>query len=215
MAAWFGRKRKVTPTIDSFSFAVSGWKYHGERRPNEMRVWETPEGDAVSLHFFGIPPDIPAADSIEGIAALYAEGLRASGAKVVECSRTTAADCPCVRLVIKAPQQPSGMMYQGMFTLPFRDFSFVVKIQCPEVGETGFREAILLAQRMKAGETPNTSGSGPVLSDWDPDAPEHDTRFPKHPISRLRRLLAHVQSTATIDGAVRALPCFRLPGAAP
>lgn len=215
MAAWFGRKREVTPTIDSLSFGTSGWKYHGERQPNEMRVWQTPEGDAVSLHFFGIPPNLPAARSIEDIATLYAEGLRASDAKLVECSLTTVADCQCICLLIKVPQRPSGMMYQGVYTLPFRDFSFVVKIQCAEVGATGLREAVLFAQRSKAGGTPNTSGSGPVFSDWDPDAPEHDARFPTHPISRLRRLLAHVQSTATIDGTVRALPGFRLPGGAP
>jgi hypothetical protein len=215
MAAWFTRKRDVTPTIDSLSFDTSAWKYHGEQQPNQRRLWETIERDAVLLHFFGIPPDLPPVRTMGELSAFYAEGLKASGAKVVECELDRLAGCPAIRLLIKVPQKPHGMMYQGVLTLPFRDFSFVVKIQCQETGTTGIRETILFEKRMRAGDTPQIGGPGPVFPDWNPDAPEHDLSFPTHPISRLRRLLGHVMSTATLDPSVRELPGFPLPGSAP
>jgi len=209
--SWFGRKPDATPTLDSLQFDASGWKYHGEQQPNPMRVWETPEHDAVSLHFFAVAPDRPACTSVAELTRFYEQSLKGSAAKVVECRLTQVAGCAAVRLIIKAPQKPSGMMYQGALTLPFRDFSFVVKVQCPEVGMTGVREAILFDERRAAGEMPAVGGAGPVFPGWNPDAPEHDARFPNHPISRLRRLLDRIAQSATMDETVRRLPGFRLP----
>jgi hypothetical protein len=210
MAAWFGRKRDVTPAIDALSFDASAWKYHGEPQPNQMRLWQTPDHDAVSLHFFAIAPDLPRVRSTQEISAFYADGLKSSEATIVECNLAQVAHCPAIRLIIKVPQKPHGIMYQGVFTLPFRDFSFVIKIQCAEVGTTGVREAVLLDERIKSGDTPNVSGSGPVFPDWNPDAQEHDVRFPAHPISRLRRLLEHVNRTATMAASVSQFPRFHL-----
>jgi hypothetical protein len=212
MMKWFGRKPEAAATIDSFSFDTSGWTYHGEREPNQMRVWETPEGDAVSLHFFGIAPNIPVVASMDELCAFYDGGVKALGAKVVECGLAHVAGCPSVRLIIRVPQRPHGMMYQGVFTVPFRDFSFVVKIQCQENGTTGVRECFLFEDRMQAGETPNISGSGDLFPGWDPDSAEYDQRFPKHPVSRLRRLLEHVVKTAAMDASVGSRARFRLPG---
>jgi hypothetical protein len=107
------------------------------------------------------------------------------------------------------------MMYQAAVTVPFRDFSFVVKIQCPENGTTGMREAILLEKRMRAGEKPNAGNPGEPFVGWNPDALEHDSAFPAHPISRLRRLLKEIESTAALAEEIRELPKFRLPGRAP
>jgi hypothetical protein len=104
------------------------------------------------------------------------------------------------------------MFYQGAFTLPFRDFSFVVKVQCREAGITGIREAILFDQRRAGGAMPSLDKAGPPFPDWNPDAAEHDAKFPTHPISRLRRLLAHIAQSATMEETVRALPPFPLTG---
>src|SRR5262245_66337926 len=44
------------------------------------------------------------------------------------------------------------MVYIGSIILPFHDFSYVLKIQCLELGTTGFRDAIVLDRMMAAGE---------------------------------------------------------------
>jgi hypothetical protein len=212
--AWFGRKSSA-PSIDSLKFETDGWKFHGEKEPGQMRLWETPDSDAVLLHFFGVPPNLPVTNTVDDISAMYASGLAAGGGKVVECTVGKFAHCDAVRLLLKAPQKPSGMMYQAAVTIPFRDFSFVVKIQSPEHGSTGVREAVLAEKRMAAGEMPDVSGKGPFFRDWNPDAPEYDEQFPTHPVSRVRRILAHVARTASLDQAVASLPKFPLPGGTP
>ena len=179
-----------------------------------MRLWETPDRDAVSLHF-GMSPDLPVANTVDEISAMYASGLSGVRGRVIECTISEFAGCDAVRLLLKVPQKPSGMMYQAAVTVPFRDFSFVVKIQCPEFGTTGLREAILFEKRMQAGEKPDVDMPGEPFVGWNPDAPEHDASFPAHPVSRLRRLLKGVESSAALDEEIRQLPKFRLPGGAP
>jgi hypothetical protein len=210
MMAWFGSK-KATPSIDSLRFATADWKYHAERETVEMRLWETADHDAVFQHFFGKPPDLPVAKSIDEISAMYASGLVAARGRIVECAIGEFARCKAVRVLLKVPQKPTGMMYQSAVTVPFQDFSFVVRIQCSEVGTTGVREAILFEKRMRAGERPNLQKPGEPFPGWNPDAPRHDAAFPSHPISRLRRLLSGIQNAASIDEKVRQLPAFPLP----
>jgi len=88
----------------------------------------------------------------------------------------------------------------------------VVKVQCPERGITGMREAVLADKRLATGEEPDVSGKGPFFRDWNPDAQEYDAQFPTHPVSRARQTLAHVARSASLDEAVARLPKFELPG---
>ena len=104
--------------------------------------------------------------------------------------------------LIKSPQEGHGYTYLGSFTIPFRDFSFVVKCQCMERGTTGIREAILTEIAFQSGAM-TLDAAGKVTGGLDCDAVEHDPRFPQHPLSRLRRVLGRIEATAVLDPAVR------------
>jgi hypothetical protein len=212
--AWFGRQPAATPTIDSLRLYASDWKYLGEREPGRMRLWETPDGDAVILHFFAKAPDLPTFAKAGDVRSFYLAQLGTTKAKLVNCGIIQVAMQPAVMLTIKVPQTPSGMMYQGVFTIPFRDFSFVIKVQSPESGTTGVREAVLTQRRLAAGEVPKLGGSGAIFPGWDPDAVAYDKDFPKHPVSRLRRVLKGISLSASLDESVRRLSPFPLPGSA-
>ena len=129
-------------SLDSVTFDTS------ELEPREgrdgVRVWQTRAGDGLGLFYFPIPPDIPVGlDSIVAIrAACRRKALEAGGA-IIEVDRLALDGCPTIREIIKIPQQPHGMTYMGSFILPFRDFSYVVRVECPERGVTGFREAVV------------------------------------------------------------------------
>jgi hypothetical protein len=126
---------------------------------------------------------------------------------------------------MKVAQQPSGRTYLGMLTLPFRDFSFVLKIQCEERGMTGIRDAVLLDRLMRSGEV-DLDATG-ALTGWadDPYDPqnraamvrnraerlEYDAMFPDHPLSRARVMLEGFERSLRVSSNVRDQPPFVFP----
>jgi hypothetical protein len=149
------------PSLDAVRFDTKGYKYQGEAQPGRVRVWHTPEGDGLGVYFFTVPPDLPAnATSVDDLAAFYSRLLGDSGGKLVEARVVEAGGCTAVRTIFSVPQQPSGRTYIGSLTVPFRDFSFVFKCQCPERGMTGSKEAILLDRSMAANEPMQKNDGG-------------------------------------------------------
>jgi len=116
------------------------------------------------------------------------------------------------------------MTYLGSLTLPFRDFSYVLKIQCPETGITGTRDSTVLNALLKAGKV-SIDNSG-QLEAWmeDPydasvtgslaknksEAEEYDLQFPSHPLTRLRAALGHVQQTLRVNEELKNEARFEL-----
>lgn len=128
-------------SLDDVSFDTSTLTLDGDR--NGVRVWWTPAGDLVSLHYFPVPPDIAADTSDLGKMWEFARSRRAS-TRAVQVSLETIdiQGCRLVRQIVKVPQEPSGMTYIGSVTAPFRDFSFVLKIEAKEEGMTGIRDNV-------------------------------------------------------------------------
>jgi hypothetical protein len=112
---------------------------------------------------------------------------------------------------LSVPQQPSGRTCVGSLTVPFRDFSFVVKCQCAEGGPTGLKEALLFDRSRAAGEPMQVEGGRFHIPGWDPDAERHDAEFPGHPVARVRRVLRQVAGSLNIATEVWQLPGFPLP----
>ena len=197
------------PSLDFVSFDTTDLRF--DRTEAGRKVWVTPGGDGVSLYFFDKPPDLPAGlTSPEQSGDFYRPMLRASPAKLVEVGTTAVSACPAVRLIIKAPQQPHGMTYVGSLTVPFRDFSFVLKAQCQEHETAGVREAVLFDRLLASGRVA-LNEAGQVSGQWNPDDAQYDAEFPKHPLSRLRALLKRMETTCTVDAETLTQPRFPLP----
>jgi hypothetical protein len=148
---------------------------------------------------------------VDELAAFYRRLLGDAGGKLVEVAVVVAGDCSAVRTILSVPQQPSGRTYVGSLTVPFRDFSFVLKCQCAEGGPTGFKEALLFDRSRAANEPMQIEGGRFHIPGWDPDDPKHDAEFPDHPVARARRVLEHVAGSLVVAGEVRELPGFSLP----
>jgi len=141
--------------------------------------------------------------------------------------------CLTVRTIFKSGQQPHGMTYIGSITLPFRDVSYVLKVQCRETGITGMREAVVLDRMMASGQVTVGRGSEDQLQihGWSQDpydpainAPlmrnlaenEHyDAQFPHHPLSRLRSVLRQLQPSLRLAPELKEVPPFVYPPATP
>ena len=196
--------RRLSPLsnrVDSIRFDTAGFTF--QREGDNTRVWLTPDGDPVGLFHFAIKPDIPAAlDSIDALRAFSRSATAAAGGAIIEVETVSVDRSLALRQIIKVPQQPHGMTYVGSILLPFRDFSFVIKVHGQERGTTGRR----------AGSRPRRVGLDPAVRDGFSrnlaESAEYDARFPNHPLSRLRRTLAHLQRTIQVGDDVRRSPPF-------
>jgi hypothetical protein len=208
------------PSLASVTFDASGFHFQDER--DGARVWHTPAGDAIGIFYFPLKPDIDAdVRSVEKIRQAIRPRVTAAGAAIIELETTTTDGCLALRQIIKVPQQPHGMTYVGSLILPFRDFSFVIKVQCQEHGMTGIRDSIIANEALGDGRVTwdREEVKGWMYDPYDSalhrgfhwnlsDAPEYDVRFPNHPLSRLRPVLAHLELTLRVTNEVKESPPY-------
>lgn len=162
----------------------------------------------LSLHFFGLPPDLPASlDDGPALRAALTRLTADAGGGLIEASVKSLGQLPALKQILKLPLpgQPSGQAFIGSFTVPRANCSTVIKIQAPERGMTGMREAMVMAQ---VGHdkyfrphpyAPEVQGGLPFHA---ADHVQWDAQFPDHPLSRVRRTLD------ALSGAVQVVPEF-------
>jgi hypothetical protein len=215
------------PNLNSLQFDTAGLTLRQEEEA--QRAWLTATGDAVSTHFFPLAPDIQAAlDDIDELRRFYRRTVTTSGLGMIEVDTLRIDGCTAIRTVFKVPQQPTGRTYLGALTLPFRDFSFVAKAQCPEYGMTGLRDTVVLNEMLASGRIkPDESNKDGAIPGWmrDPydlavvgpmlrnlaEDEEYDTRFPDHPLSRCRALLHRLQDSLKLVPDAASAPPFLFP----
>ena len=187
-----------------------------------VRVWSTPAGDGLGLFHFAMPPDLEGLHDIDRLRAFYRRAAGGAGLGIVEVERRTLDGCAVVRTIMKAPQEPRGRTYLASLTFPFRDFSYVWKVQCAERGITGMRDTVVFGALLANGTVTQDAANGVVgwLADpYDPtfagpmcrnrsEAVEHDARFPEHPLSRARAVLGHLEQTVRVAPNVRGAAPF-------
>ena len=203
--------REIWNPLELITFDSTGFEPQGEI--NGTRVWYSPANDGVGLYYYGVPPDINCdIANVQAVRDFYRLAATNAGLAIIEVETAMIEGCHAIRTIIKAPQQPTGMTYLGSITLPFRNFSFVLKVQCAEHGTTGFREAAVLNRLISNGEV--TISSDDEIQGWmqDPydssikaplmrnqsEACEYDSQFPDHPLSRARQVLDHIEKTMVI-----------------
>jgi hypothetical protein len=198
---------------------------HGVDLPDFRQLdactWVNDEGDAVTVSYFGLPPDLPA--PLEDLPRLrweMAHGTARAGGTLVEVNVQWFAGLPALVQINKFrnPGQRTGLIFLGSFTVPRATCSVVVKVQSVEHGTTGIRESIVAAEVgfeqafLPHPFAPELRGPLPFNR---ADDPCYDARFPQHPLSRTRRLLGRLASTVRTDPAFAALPPFVGPPPAP
>ncbi|MEV6399044.1 hypothetical protein AB0M39_30400 [Streptomyces sp. NPDC051907] len=183
-------------------------------RPVDHDVWANDEGDVLSLHLFGLAPDLPASlDDGPALRAALTRHTAEAGGGLIEASVKTLGELPALRQIVKLPLpgQPTGQAFIGSFTVPRATCSTVVKIMAPERGTTGIREATVMAQVGHEAYfrphpyAPEVQGGLPFHA---ADHVQWDAQFPDHPLSRVRRTLADLAEVVQVDPGFAALPPF-------
>ncbi|GAA3477791.1 hypothetical protein GCM10018966_023210 [Streptomyces yanii] len=187
-------------------------------RPMDHDTWGNDDGDVLSVHFFGLPPDLPAGlDDGPMLRESLTHYTAQAGGGLIEASVKRLGELPALRQILKLPLpgQQHGQAFIGSFTVPRAGCSTVVKVQAAEHGMTGMREAVVLA---KVGHehyfrphpyAPDVQGGLPFHA---ADHERWDAEFPDHPLTRVRRTLAVLAEAVTVVPEFAALPEFTGPG---
>ena len=215
-------------SLQSLKFDRTGWILFQESESKLVFGNDAKEpSDVLSVHYFPIPPDIVAPlNDIKTLRDSYRSGANQAGAGLISADILTAGGVPAVKTLLKFPQEPTGMTYVGSISMPFRDFSYVVKVQCFEVGMTGAREAVVMAHLLQEGKA-EIDPEKNRLKGWstDPYDPEQefpnmpnmaedeqwDGEFAGHPLTRVRRHLEKLLDTLDLDDELFEAEPFRGP----
>ncbi|MFJ2092939.1 hypothetical protein ACIOEW_27260 [Streptomyces sp. NPDC087901] len=186
-------------------------------RPVADDTWANDRDDVMSLHFFALPPDLPAGlDDGPALRNALTHHTARAGGGLIEASVKKLGELPALRQILKLPlpDRPSGQAFIGSFTVPRAGCSTVVKIQALEQGMTGMREAVVLA---KVGPqdyfrthpyAPDVQGGLPFHV---ADHAQWDAEFPDHPLTRVRRALDALAQAVSVTPDFAALPPFACP----
>jgi hypothetical protein len=193
-SGWF-RGKRVAPPLDGIAFDRTGMTHEGVQ--NGQSTWTTADGDSL-FAWCNLRSKPLARMSVDQMKRSIVSGLAEHPVKLVELSPITIDGCPVLRMIRKGPQRPTDMTYTATLSFLFRDFAPVIAVMCPERGMTGLREAVLLDRLLGTGEVTITQPPR-IDGNWNPDDKRYDPEFPEHPLSRARRLLAHVERTCRLS----------------
>ena len=210
------------PDLDSLHFDHDGWQAI-ESKPH-IRVW----GDDIrslssvlSLEYFDKPPEIAVSlKDINSIRFIYRDLANQSGAGLIFADTFIINGTDCIETIFKMRQANRGIVYIGSLTIPFAQFSYVVKVQTVEIGFTGVREAVVYNQLL---DTAQFDADGKIAN-WEKDpydpngaypfmpnmaeAIEYDAMFPQHALSRVRETMKSVRETIAFSDELRGASRF-------
>ncbi|MGZ3147878.1 hypothetical protein ACVDFE_39025 [Lentzea chajnantorensis] len=191
------------------TFDTTGFQQH------EENSWLHGGGDRLALTVYDGPADLPVGlDDLQGLRRELAVRYAPTGC-LVEAQVVRLGDVPALLQIAKVPlgNRP-GQAFGLSLTVQGVNAHAVLSLVAEERGTTGVREGVLAAeigfQRwvLPHPYAPQVQGRLPFHAG---DDPRFDSRFPDHPLSRVRRLMHQLVSTARVDPAFVAPPAPQLP----
>ena len=196
-------------SADSVTFDASRYEYQGIK--NETKVWHTSDGDGLGVYFFSKNPDIPRGLTNTSQLLEYYSSKLDEKFRAIECRVLQVDEIAAVWFIAGGSDGPSGAsVFVGSLTIPFHDFSYVIKMQAHERGTTGMREAIFVDLALRNGTGIIQNGKF-VAKGSSADDEQFDKVVPQHPLSRLRRELRAIAGSVRIDEKVKRIKPFDLP----
>jgi hypothetical protein len=205
---WHGGDKVLSP-LRSVRLTLQGWRE--EKTRGDLRVWRDSQGAVLSLAI----PDRPFALSELTDETALREWCRSlaesQSAGLIDAGLATGALGAEVRLIYKRLQIPA-YSFTGMLFLP--DQQHVWTVVAGEHGTTGVREAVITAELMNSGtltveDYERSWARDPYDVDYHAvdrrvlrfrsDDECYDERFPEHPLSRARRVLAALPGSIQIE----------------
>ena len=199
------------PNIKAIKLPELGW-VEGDTTKS-IKKWGDADGTmAISLNFFEGEPDISSLKTIDGLRQYYRDTISSSQGAIIEVELVVLHGVQCIRTVLKFPQNPSGSTYLTSLIIPFAMCSYVVKIQAPELDLSGIRESFIIKKLLREDVISKTA-NGYINWSFDPYKADYisrnlmnrseevkwDARFPTHPLTKSRKLMAEIEKGIHFD----------------
>lgn len=214
----FFKRNKVK--INAISIPKLGW--NEVKNDKQIKQWINPEQTvALSVNFFDKQPDLPTIKDIDKLRGFYRNQIITHKGGLIEVEKINIKGFDVIRTIFKIPQDPSGMTYIASLTIPFDKYSFVVKIQAPEVDVSGVRDNVLAMKLLNEGKISKGENGyigwfcDPYKSDFKEgylmnksEEVKYDADFPIHPLTIARKLLANIESEMEFGNELEKIGTF-------
>lgn len=222
--SWFSKL--FTPREESqdrcpLQLDLPGWHRQPRADPSvDVWQWRDGDGDTLTVRLESMPAFAGGDElDLQRLRTICRERARQENASIVQVDPALVASFDGVQVITKA-RVGMAAAYAGRLTFPLTAPHFVVQIEAVERGTTGQRDAMATAIMAQRGElqfeAPEVPGGPRRIKGWaqDPydqgfdrdtlnfvsDDERLDVLMPGHPLSKLRRTLAGIQETATLEG---------------
>jgi hypothetical protein len=181
---------------------MPGWTEESAGRGS--RLWRDSDGDVVSLTLFDSDLGLPDLSNQADLQHYCRRFASSRGAGLVEINVATGSLGPTLGLIFKQLERPA-YTFTGILLVPLQSSPQIWTVVATERGTTGIREAVVTAQLFSAGQlTIENYARSWARDPYDPSYREvdqsvlrfvsddacYDERFPQHPLSKVRRILA-------------------------
>lgn len=215
---------KNKPTIEALNLQDFGWPLVEEKK--NFKQWISKElAIGLSINFFAKIPDLPTMHDVQPLRDFYRNLLLENNLNggLILTDLVQFNGYKAVKTIFKTPQEPTGTNYIGSYTIPFAKCSYVLKLQAPEVGMTGVRDAFIADRLLKEGviDVGNTQGTyrGWARDPYDvfsnkgtlmnlAEDVKYDAEFPDHPLTKVRIWMDKLEDIVTVDPMLSKIKSF-------
>jgi hypothetical protein len=181
---------------------MRGWTEESAGRGS--RLWRDTDGDVLSLTLFDTDLGLPGFSNQSELQQFSRRFASSRGAGLIEMKVANGSLGPTLSLIFKQLEKPS-YIFTGMLLVPNQSSPQIWSLVATERGTTGLREAVVTAQLFSAGKLTIENYDRSWAQDpYDPsyrevdqsllrfvsDDASYDEKFPQHPLSKVRRILA-------------------------
>ncbi|MFT6151823.1 MAG: hypothetical protein ACJAY9_001219 [Flavobacteriales bacterium] len=203
--------------INSITFPTFDWEVAKENE--NFKQWINKEHTvALSINFFDTKPDLPYLDEIDVVREFYRKELSANKGGLIEVNIKDINSYKMIKTLFKISQEPVGISYLASLSFPFKNYSFVIKIQSLEYGMTGVREAEITDSLLQNNELTLFEES---YLEWarDPyrknfnegllmnlsEKEIYDSIYPNHALSKARKIINTIENNLDFDSELENL----------
>jgi hypothetical protein len=215
--SWLKRLWRVSPSLTDddvirlVCLTMTGWSE--EKTSGELREWRGPHNAILSLASL-VQSALP--QNERALQQWSRELAESQGGGLIEVSIVNTRLGTTVRVIYKRLQMPA-YVYTGMLIFRMTGFTLVWTVVADECVPTGIREAVVTAELLKTGRfrvqdyehfwaqdpyDASYHGVRRSVLRFMSDDESHDHRFPDHPLSRVRQVLAELPNCIQFDPQV-------------